>query len=228
MDEEMEFEFNEKIMNALMKKAQDSNAKCAVLEKDLGVKEAELQYLAKLYDEKTTSLTQELESEKEDVAKLNEQINEIADKLAAINNETSNSTSEKENFSVKLVSLIEELEKLRNELQEANKKIDEQQILISQQEAKIQEMIEQIKNKDIIIEEQTAHFETLEMELKEYKGTEAIAGDTSNGDRLKCSKCGSVGKDIKVVEDKTKPLSYVGNMPMYAKIHVCKRCGFQF
>ena len=66
------------------------------------------------------------------------------------------------------------------------------------------------------------------MELKEYKGSEAIDGDSSASDRLKCYKCGSVGKDIKVVEDKSKALSYVGNMPMYAKYHVCKKCGYQF
>jgi len=55
-----------------------------------------------------------------------------------------------------------------------------------------------------------------------------IKSITSNGDRLKCYKCGSVGKDIKVVEDKSKALSYVGNIPMYAKYNVCKKCGYQF
>jgi len=40
--------------------------------------------------------------------------------------------------------------------------------------------------------------------------------------------CGSVGGDIKTVEDKTKVLSYVGHIPMYAKKHVCKKCGYEF
>jgi hypothetical protein len=80
----------------------------------------------------------------------------------------------------------------------------------------------------MIIEEQTKLYEALQKELKEYKGPKAIVNESSASDRLKCSKCGSVGKDIKLVEDKSKALSYVGNMPMYAKIKVCKKCGFQF
>jgi hypothetical protein len=40
--------------------------------------------------------------------------------------------------------------------------------------------------------------------------------------------CGAVGHNIKVEEDKTKVLSYVGHIPMYAKKHVCKKCGYDF
>ena len=228
MDEELEFEFNDKIQKALMKKVQDSNTKCAVLEKDLGVKQAELQYLAKLYDEETTSLTQELENEKKKAPKYEEELNEIKAKLIEKYEEILDLTSKVDNFNNKKTSMEQEIEKLRNELEGANNKIDDQQNIISQQEARIQEISEEIKNKDTIIEEQTTLYEALQMELKEYKGPEAIVDDTSNGDRLKCYKCGSVGKDIKVVEDKSKALSYVGNIPMYAKYNVCKKCGYQF
>ena len=224
----MEFEFNEKITIALMKKVKDTNTKCAVLEKDLGVKQAELQYLAKLYDEETTSLTQELENEKKEATKYEEELNEIKPKLIEKYEEILDLTSKVDNFNNKKTSMEQEIEKLRNELEGANNKIDDQQNIISQQEAQIQDKSEEIKNKDTIIEEQITLYEVLQMELKEYKGPEAIVDDTSNGDRLKCYKCGSVGKDIKVVEDKSKALSYVGNIPMYAKYNVCKKCGYQF
>ena len=46
--------------------------------------------------------------------------------------------------------------------------------------------------------------------------------------RIKCLNCGAVGKDVKIEEDKTKVLSYMGNIPMYAKKHVCKKCGYEF
>ena len=36
------------------------------------------------------------------------------------------------------------------------------------------------------------------------------------------------GHDIKTMEDKTKVLSYVGHIPMYAKKNVCKKCGYEF
>jgi len=217
MDEELEFEFNDKVMKALMKKVQDSNTRCAAIEKDLGVKEAELQYLAKLYDEETTSLTQKLENEEKKAKKFEEELNEIKASLL-----------KKEEKIIVLSSKVEEIDNIKVQLEIANNKINNQQNLISQQETRIREMSEEIKNKNIIIKEQTALYETLQMELKEYKGPEAIADENSAGDRLKCAKCGSVGKDIKVVEDRAKALSYVGNMPMYAKYHVCKRCGFQF
>ncbi|MFW9827188.1 MAG: hypothetical protein ACFFEY_06355 [Candidatus Thorarchaeota archaeon] len=47
-------------------------------------------------------------------------------------------------------------------------------------------------------------------------------------ERLVCPNCGARGKDLKVEEDKTKILSYIGHAPMYAKINVCKRCGYKF
>jgi chromosome segregation ATPase len=235
MDEEMELEFNDKIMKALMKKVQDSTTRCDVLEKDLGVKEAELQYLAKLYDDETSSLTQDLEREKEKAVKLEGQLNEITDKFSELNKELTIIKSEKDKLNSKIPSMEEETEKLREELQCANNKINELQKNNSQLKDQIQELSEEIrnkdtiiKNKDTIIEEQQSLNETLELELKEYKGPESNDEDLSAGDRLKCVQCGSVGKDIKVVEDKSKALSYVGNMPMYAKYHVCKKCGYKF
>ncbi len=41
--------------------------------------------------------------------------------------------------------------------------------------------------------------------------------------RVKCPKCGSI--DVKQVEDKTRPLSYVGGQPIYKKVWKCKKCG---
>ncbi|MFX1444710.1 MAG: hypothetical protein ACFFHV_14955 [Promethearchaeota archaeon] len=228
MDEKLEFEFNDKIMKALMKKVQDSNTKCAGFEKDLEIKQAELQYLAKLYDEETTKLTKELEDEKKKAEKYENELNESTASLSEKQEEISNLTSKIENFKDNISSMEQEIEKLRTELEGANHKVESQQNIISQHETRILEMTEEIKNKEIIIEEQTTLYEALQIELKEYKGPQVIEDETPVGDRLKCSKCGSVGKDIKVVEDKSKALSYVGNIPMYAKYHVCKRCGFQF
>ena len=43
--------------------------------------------------------------------------------------------------------------------------------------------------------------------------------------RRVCS-CGST--EFNAVEDKTKPLHYVSGTPIYAKKHICKRCGKEF
>ncbi|MBY8992842.1 MAG: hypothetical protein KGD58_19015, partial [Candidatus Lokiarchaeota archaeon] len=68
----------------------------------------------------------------------------------------------------------------------------------------------------------------IEAELNELKPPEILNNDPTSGDRLICAKCGAAGKDIKTIEDKSKPLSYMGNIPMYAKYKVCKKCGNQF
>lgn len=190
MDTDKDKEFNERILMALNKQVQNSDYKFAEIEKNLRIKEAELQYLVKLYDERISSLTNALEDEKKRATKLEEQMNNVTERFSAKDDEI----------------------------------IDN----ISQQELKIKEMNEELQKKEEILARQTSRIEAIELELKTFKSHEIFAGDTSGGERLKCSKCGAAGKDIKLVEDKTRPLSYVGNMPMYAKIKVCKKCGHKF
>ena len=144
----------------------------------------------KLYYEKISLLTSELEDEKKRANKLEEQINQVTDRFSAKDDEIINN--------------------------------------ISQQEVKIQEMSETLLKKEEVLARQLSRIEAIELELKTFKSHEIFASDTSGGERLKCPKCGAAGKDIKLVKDKTKPLSYVGNMPMYAKIKVCKKCRHQF
>jgi len=190
MDKDKDEEFNERILTALMKQAKTSDSKFAEFEKDLMVKEAELQYLVKLYDEKISLLTSELEDEKKRSSNLEEQMNQVTDRFSTKDDEIINN--------------------------------------ISQQEVKIQKMNEELLKRDEILARQTSRIEAIELELKTFKSHEIFASDTSGGERLKCPKCGAAGKDIKLVEDKTRPLSYVGNMPMYAKIKVCKKCRHKF
>jgi len=190
MEKDKDEEFNERILAALMKQVKNSDSKFAEIEKNLNVKEAELQYLVKLYDEKISSLTNELEDEKKRANKLEEKMSQTTFKLSA--------------------------------------KDDEIIDTISQQEEKIQKLNEELQKKDEILARQISRIEAIELELKTFKSHEVFGSDTSGGEKLSCIKCGAAGKDIKIVEDKKKVLSYVGNMPMYAKIKVCKKCGYQF
>ena len=44
-----------------------------------------------------------------------------------------------------------------------------------------------------------------------------------------CPRCNVVGEEnFKIVEDKSRILSYIGNIRMYAKKYICKRCGYEF
>jgi hypothetical protein len=46
--------------------------------------------------------------------------------------------------------------------------------------------------------------------------------------RVHCPNCGVFGKDIRTMLDKTKILRYQGQTRIYAKKHVCKKCGTEF
>ena len=53
-----------------------------------------------------------------------------------------------------------------------------------------------------------------------------IIPDYSMDSRIICPMCSAT--NIKDMEDKTKVLSYVGHVPIYAKKHVCRKCGYEF
>ena len=221
MDKDKDDEFNERILTALKKQIKNSDSKFAGLEKNLAVKEAELQYLVTLYDEKISSLTLELEDEKKRANKLEEQMNEVTGKLSVKEEEIINLTSKVDNLDNAITSKD-------NNVGVLDSKVSDLHNIISHQEAKIHRMDEEFLKKEEILARQLSRIEAIELELKEFKQHEIFAGDTSGGERLKCPKCGATGKDIKLVEDKARPLSYVGNMPMYAKIKVCKKCRHSF
>ncbi|NVM18412.1 MAG: hypothetical protein HWN80_11910 [Candidatus Lokiarchaeota archaeon] len=100
--------------------------------------------------------------------------------------------------------------------------------LLLQKDTKAQELTEQLGNKEKLINAQTAHLEEVESELGELKPPELGTGGFASEERTTCPMCGSTGNAIKQIEDKTKVLSYVGHIPMYAKKHVCKKCGYEF
>jgi hypothetical protein len=89
-------------------------------------------------------------------------------------------------------------------------------------------LTDQVSEKEQVLESTTAHLTEVESELDELKPPEIGAGGFASDERITCPMCGAVGSNIKVIEDKTKVLSYVGHIPMYAKKHVCKKCGYEF
>ena len=132
-------------------------------------------------------------------------------------------------------SLNKEIDDLKNKIsivEEENAKLTSQLVelnnLLLQKDSEIEELNKTISKKDKFIEEQTAHLEKLKAKLFVLEPPEILTDDITTEERIKCVNCGAVGKDIKVVEDKSKVLSYMGNIPMYAKKHVCKKCGFEF
>lgn len=223
--------FDERIMQAFIIKTKQSEAKIGELEQNLKVKEAELEYVAKLYDTDKKQLILELENITQKLTILEGKFNEVKHsnslkaeeienlntRIVELNTKISANDEEINNLKIEIADLTSKLSSRDKELSELNKEV-----------SNIEEIRKEILMKEKLIEEQSTIIKEIEAELNDLKPSEILKDTTTNGDRLICAKCGAAGKDIKTVEDKSKPLSYMGNIPMYAKYKVCKKCGNQF
>ncbi len=79
-------------------------------------------------------------------------------------------------------------------------------------------MESKLNERDQLIEEQKAKIAELEPPVPQ-------AGDYDSS-RIICPMCNSV--EVKDVEDKSKVLSYIGHLPLYAKKHQCRKCGYEW
>jgi chromosome segregation ATPase len=221
-----------------MTKVKNSDDKIEELEKNLKVKEAELNYVAKLYDEKNSDFLIKLGTSEGRISELEKILEKANQTVIAKENEVNQLKNEKNELNQlkkefneinsQLTLKSEELDKSKLEIHKSYQNIDELKKQLAANELMINDLKQTISEKEKVIEQQNTDLEQYKSELKDLKGPELEDSDTSSGLRLKCAKCGAVGKDIKTVEDKNKPLSYIGNLPMYAKINICKKCGFEF
>ena len=197
----------------LKKKLEEANARIDNLEKELKNKEGELSDISKFTNEKITSLSTELEQGKRKISELEKSLTEANSTISTKDDEINKLRADQEKFATS-VDLSSQLAELNN--------------LLSQKDTELQELNNTISEKDKLIEEQAGQLEELKAKLFELQPPEILTGEVTTEARVKCINCGAVGKNIKVVEDKSKVLSYRGGAPMYAKKHVCKRCGYEF
>ncbi|MHA2120547.1 MAG: hypothetical protein ACW990_04990 [Promethearchaeota archaeon] len=127
-----------------------------------------------------------------------------------------------------LEELTSKLSTSQGEITQLNSQLTELNNTLLQRDTQVQDLTESMSEKEQLIETTTAHLSEVESELEEYKPPDMGAGGFASEERITCPMCGAVGHDIKTVEDKSKVLSYVGHIPMYAKKHVCKKCGYEF
>lgn len=99
---------------------------------------------------------------------------------------------------------------------------------IAEKDNLLEQLNKTLLEKDKEIESQKARIDEIQAELNELKPPEIGTGGFVSEERITCPMCGAVGQNIKSVEDKTRILSYVGHIPMYAKKNVCKKCGYEF
>lgn len=115
---------------------------------------------------------------------------------------------------------------MNNKLGNLNTKIEELNTALSEKESNLNELKKDLEEKEKELGEQKSKLEKAETELNSMKPVQPT--EYTSEERLICPSCGSVGKDIKAEEDKSKVLGYIGHSPMYGKKNVCKKCGYSF
>ena len=163
----------------------------------------------------------EIEAAKSTITNLESTLNETNSSMSSNQDEINKLKSENEDLSSKLSAAQQDVSTLNSQLSELNN-------TLLQRDTQIQELNDALTEQEQTIESTTAHLKEVESELDELKPPEIGAGGFTSDERITCPMCGAVGQDIKTVEDKSKVLSYVGHIPMYAKKHVCKKCGYEF
>ncbi len=216
--EDLTTNLDNKVVKALQNKV-DS------YEKEIG----ELKGILEKKDEEYANLAKTKE-------KLNSELEELRGKLTDLKSKSAN--LEKLNSEVydlkKTITLKDdEINKLKTEVDESKPKVTEltknNEALnnsIAEKESKIKELTDTIAEKENALNEQNSRLEKVETELSALQPTAPV--DYSTEERLVCPSCGARGKDLKVEEDKSKILSYIGHSPMYSKTNVCKKCGYKF
>ena len=181
-----------------------------------------LQNKVNTYEAEISELKDILEKKDEEIANLAKSRDDLSSELE----DTKGKMSELENKANELDKLNSDVYDLKktvtlkdDESNKLNAEVDE----LKQEVAKLND---NLKEKEKAFEEQRAKLEKSETELSALKPAEPT--EYTSEERLICPKCGARGKDLKVEEDKSKVLGYVGHSPMYSKTNVCKQCGEKF
>ncbi|MHA1457992.1 MAG: hypothetical protein ACTSR5_18805 [Promethearchaeota archaeon] len=175
------------------------------------------------------------QAKESEVATLNEKNANLTADLDDLKSELNNAMSLGSESQEKTTQLSNELQELKSKLESTQSEnanlqsqLQEFNDLLLKKDGEISNLSDSIGEKEKLIEAQTSLIEEVETELSELKPPEIGSGGFVSDERVTCPMCGAVGQNIKQIEDKGKVLSYVGHIPMYAKKHVCKKCGYEF
>lgn len=211
-------DLDDKIVKALQNKVSTYEAEISKLKDILEKKDEEIANLGKSKDimsselEDTKGKMSEFENKAYELDKLNSEVYDLKKTVTLKDDELNKLNAEMDDLKPK----VAELTKINEELKK----------YVAEGEVKIKELNESLTEKEKALDGQKAKLEKAETELSAIKPTEPT--EYISEERLICPKCGARGKDLKVEEDKSKVLGYVGHSPMYGKTNVCKKCGEKF
>ncbi len=183
---------------------------------------------------RSDSQSKELSNIQEKLLSTTEELSITQEKLNSLTRESVSTIekidSKEKELTQKITEIVDFEEKIQVyeiSLSEFKNKIEEYKGLLSQKSEENNNLSNVIAENEKIIHKQTLELEEIKLELALLKPQERTE-DYESEERLICAKCGAVGQNIKVEEDKMTILSYIGGRPMYAKKNVCKKCGHKF
>lgn len=209
---------DDKVVKDLQSKVDSYETEISELKKILEEKDGIIASLAKTKDEMNSELEglrgklTDLESKAVNLEKLDSEVYDLKKTITLKDEEINKLTAEVDGSKPKVAELTKNNEELKK--------------TIAEKASKIKELTDALTEKEKAFDEQKSRLEKAETELSALQP--AAPTEYTSEERLVCPSCGSRGKDLKVEEDKSKVLSYVGHSPLYAKINVCKKCGYKF
>ncbi|MFX0008583.1 MAG: coiled-coil domain-containing protein [Promethearchaeota archaeon] len=197
-------DLDDKVVKALQNKVNTYETEINELKDTLLKKNSEL--------EETQRKLSDLESKAGNLERLDSEIYDLKKTVTLKNDELNKLRAEVDGLKPKIAELTKNKDELKRDLAEKNSKINE--------------LTETLSEKEKELNEKASKLEKAETELSALKPT--APKEYTSEERLICPNCGARGKDLKVEEDKSKVLGYVGHSPLYSKINVCKKCGYKF
>ena len=181
-----------------------------------------LQNKVSTYEAEISKLKDILEKKDEEIANLAKSRDNLSSELE----DTKGKISEFENKAYELDKLNSEVYDLKKTVTLKDDELNKLNVEVDELKQEIAKLNDNFKEKEKVFDEQKDKLEKAEIELSTLKPAEPT--EYTSEERLICPKCGARGKDLKVEEDKSKVLGYVGHSPMYSKTNVCKKCGEKF
>jgi len=215
-------DLDNKVVKALQIKVDSYQTEICELKDILEKKDEEIANIAKYKDALSSELEEtknNLELKTNKLEKVDSEVYDLKKTVTIKENETNKLCAELDELKQKIEELSYEIAKKANDITELSDQL-------TKKENKITELNDTLAGKEKIIEEQEDKLKKAETELSAIKPLEPT--EYTSEERLICPKCGAKGKDLKVEEDKSKVLGYVGHSPLYSKVNVCKKCGAKF
>ena len=226
-----------------LEKTQATNKK-SIEEKEVLIKDLELQIenlkiklernnnsineFSDLLKEKESKIRDISTTSDQKISNINSELNAAYNKISALKGTVNSIKSDLTSKDIEIgeISLLnKELEDVKENL---NLELIEKAKSLAQKKCELNELQKELDEKNNEIETQSKHLQSLELELEESKPLDRDTLSYSYDSRIKCPRCDAVGKYVKKVDDKNKVLSRIGNIPMYAKKYICKKCTYEW